>query len=136
MAASSCCSGSVAAARGWCGGPGTPCWSARSRSRRSARPTRRCWRAIRGPPRCCASGCRARRARWPGSGGYSPTRPLPQKADADLGVAHPTDHYVIVKYDIFTGEPSLLVYAGDSYGSGYLAADFQGQVKKQYPRGG
>lgn len=61
---------------------------------------------------------------------------LLQRADADLGVAHPTSHYITLHNAQGMGdtEPSLLVYVADAYGGAYLTADFDGTVLKTYPR--
>jgi hypothetical protein len=57
-------------------------------------------------------------------------------ADRTLGVQHPTSRYVIIGTDLFDGSPSLRVYLGDAYGSGYLEATPKGKVTHTYPRGG
>ncbi|MER7846348.1 serine/threonine-protein kinase [Kitasatospora sp. NPDC096077] len=61
---------------------------------------------------------------------------LLQRADAELGIAHPTSHHIAVRNAPGMGDtgPTLLVYVGDSYGSGYLRADANGTVTKTYPR--
>ncbi|MET8628578.1 hypothetical protein ABZW30_33370 [Kitasatospora sp. NPDC004669] len=59
---------------------------------------------------------------------------LLQQAYTTLGIAHPTDEYVIVQYDTFNPGPAVLVYVKDAYGSAYLSADFQGNVKRTQAR--
>ncbi|MFD9686115.1 serine/threonine-protein kinase [Kitasatospora sp. NPDC059088] len=61
---------------------------------------------------------------------------LLQRADAELGITHPTSHYVFLHDAQGMGdtEPSLLVYVADAYGAAYLRADFDGTVVKAYPR--
>ncbi|MET8630124.1 serine/threonine-protein kinase [Kitasatospora sp. NPDC004669] len=59
---------------------------------------------------------------------------LLQQAYTTLGIAHPTDEYVIVQYDTFNPGPAILVYVKDAYGSAYLSADFQGHVKRTEAR--
>lgn len=61
---------------------------------------------------------------------------LIKRADKELGVPRPTTRYVLVDSDIISGEPSLRVYVGDEYGSGYLAAGLDGTVHKLYPVSG
>ncbi|GAA2146225.1 hypothetical protein GCM10009760_35750 [Kitasatospora kazusensis] len=61
---------------------------------------------------------------------------LLHKADQELGVTHPTTHYVIVRHSWADENATLLVYVADSYGGGYLAADLNGRVLKTFPRNG
>ncbi|WP_033332327.1 MULTISPECIES: protein kinase domain-containing protein [Streptomyces] len=59
---------------------------------------------------------------------------LLQQAYTTLGIAHPTDEYIVVQYDTFTPGPAVLVYVKDAYGSAYLSADFQGNVHRTQAR--
>ncbi|MFJ8472379.1 serine/threonine-protein kinase [Kitasatospora sp. NPDC094011] len=61
---------------------------------------------------------------------------LLQRADADLGIAHPTSHFITVHNSRLLADtgPSLLVYVMDSYGSAYLVADVNGTITRTYPR--
>ncbi|MFJ9846810.1 protein kinase [Kitasatospora sp. NPDC101155] len=61
---------------------------------------------------------------------------LLQRADADLGIAHPTRHHIIVRNSPGMADtgPSLLVYVADGYGSAYLVADFNGTITRTYVR--
>ncbi|GCD93568.1 serine/threonine-protein kinase [Embleya hyalina] len=56
------------------------------------------------------------------------------KADKELGITTPKTRYVIVDLGLVDRVPSLKVYVGDDYGSGYLRADLDGKVLKMYPR--
>ncbi|OPC83901.1 hypothetical protein B4N89_25840 [Embleya scabrispora] len=56
------------------------------------------------------------------------------KADKELGITTPKTRYVIVDLGLIDRVPSLKVYVGDDYGSGYLRADLDGKVVKMYPR--
>ncbi|WP_035839272.1 serine/threonine-protein kinase [Kitasatospora azatica] len=60
---------------------------------------------------------------------------LLQKAYTDLGIAHPTDEYVIVQDDVYTPGEAIMVYVKDAYGSAYLTANLQGEVQQTSPRG-
>lgn len=59
---------------------------------------------------------------------------LLQQAYTTLGIAHPTDEYVVVQYDTFNPGPAVLVYVKDASGSAYLSADFQGTVQRTQVR--
>ncbi|WP_280681552.1 serine/threonine-protein kinase [Kitasatospora sp. MAA19] len=59
---------------------------------------------------------------------------LLQRAYTTLGIAHPTDEYVVVQYDTFNPGPAVLVYVKDASGSAYLSADFQGTVQRTQVR--
>jgi hypothetical protein len=58
------------------------------------------------------------------------------RAQRTLGVAHPTSRYVILGTDLFSGSPTIRVYLGDDYGSGFLEATPKGKVTDTFPRGG
>jgi len=58
---------------------------------------------------------------------------LIRTADARLGVAHPTKHYIIVLGNFLGTGPALLVYVGDNYRTAYLVADTRGDVVRMYP---
>jgi hypothetical protein len=60
---------------------------------------------------------------------------LIKTADSKCGVAHPTDHYVIVDSDIITQVPEMLVYVSDAYGGGYVAATLEGTVTRIVTKG-
>jgi hypothetical protein len=60
---------------------------------------------------------------------------LIKTADTRLGVAHPTKHYIIV-FGAFLDtdpEPSVMVYASDSYRNAYLVANSRGDVVRMAP---
>jgi hypothetical protein len=57
-----------------------------------------------------------------------------ERAQNELGIAKPTDRFVIVETDIIDGTPSLKLYLSDDYGAAYLLADLDGTVVKLYPR--
>jgi len=60
---------------------------------------------------------------------------LLRTADTQLGVTHPTSHYVIAIGDVSGTRPALLVFTSDAYGSAYLLADANGNVIEKFPRG-
>jgi serine/threonine protein kinase len=59
---------------------------------------------------------------------------LMKKADAQLKVAHPKDHYVVLDSDIITYKPEFFLYVSDDYGSGYLQANLDGTGVKLSPK--
>ncbi len=59
---------------------------------------------------------------------------LLQQAYTTLGIAHPTDEYVIVQNSVYTPGVAFMVYVKDAYGSAYLTADLKGQVVGTNPR--
>jgi serine/threonine protein kinase len=59
---------------------------------------------------------------------------LLKQADAELNVANPTIHYIILDSELISQEPELLVYVADDYGGGYLQADLTGKVTRKVPR--
>lgn len=61
---------------------------------------------------------------------------LLQKAAAQLNVSNPTERYVVVDPDYaLTNSVALLVYVGNGYGTGYLAADPHGHILSTHPLG-
>ena len=60
---------------------------------------------------------------------------LLKTADTRLGVAHPTEHYIIVlgAFPDTDLEPAVMVYVSDSYRNAYLVADSQGDVVRMAP---
>lgn len=59
---------------------------------------------------------------------------LMAKADKELGITTPKNHYVIVDIGLIDRVPALKIYVSDDYGGGYLRADLDGKVVKMYPR--
>lgn len=59
---------------------------------------------------------------------------LLQQAYTTLGIAHPTDEYVIVQNSVYTSGQAIMVYVKDAYGSAYLSADLKGEVQRTNPR--
>jgi serine/threonine protein kinase len=57
-----------------------------------------------------------------------------ERAQNELGIAKPTDRFIVVETDIIDGTPSLKLYLSDDYGAAYLLADLDGTVVKLYPR--
>jgi serine/threonine protein kinase len=70
----------------------------------------------------------------PGTIRWSSLPALLHAADTELGIAHPTAHYVIAIGNVLGASPALLVYAGDAYGTAYLVADAKGDVIHTFPR--
>jgi serine/threonine protein kinase len=56
-------------------------------------------------------------------------------ANADLKVPKPKDRYYIIDSDLIEQTPEWLVYLSDDYGGGYVAADLNGKISREYPRG-
>lgn len=56
-------------------------------------------------------------------------------ANTDLKVPKPKDRYYILDSDLIDQTPEWLVYVSDDYGSGYVAADLNGKVTREVPRG-
>jgi hypothetical protein len=57
-----------------------------------------------------------------------------QRADSELGVAHPTLRYIVVDTDIIDGTAEFKLYLSDDYGAAYLLANLDGEVLDTYPR--
>jgi serine/threonine protein kinase len=53
-----------------------------------------------------------------------------------LNIRKPTEHYVVIEpaWAFAHDQPMMLVYLGDDYGVGYIAADVHGNVFKMFPR--
>ncbi|GAB1515191.1 serine/threonine-protein kinase [Actinophytocola sp. KF-1] len=59
-----------------------------------------------------------------------------QRAEKELGVAHPTMRYIVVDTDIIDGTPEFKLYLSDDYGAAYLLAKLDGEVVELFPRDG
>lgn len=59
---------------------------------------------------------------------------LLRDAAAELGIAHPTNRYVIAQGDFPGASPAMLVFVADPYGNAFLVADSHGKVIKTFPR--
>ncbi|MFG2191857.1 serine/threonine-protein kinase [Streptomyces sp. NPDC048639] len=59
---------------------------------------------------------------------------LMKKAEKELGVAKPTNRYIIVDTDIISHVASLRIYLTDDYGAAFLTADLKGRVESMHPR--